>query len=291
MKNRQIRLIMGILVGLVLFSSSLAFLFYSKQDSKIHSNEKNVEMYIASRHLNRGDMIHASDVEKVYLPKSYLSVPPLTQSELMGRYAAVEIFAKEPLRKEKLSLVKPQEKQVKKSIKKAEIVPEHKATQVNDTVTLSLNLFQNIDTSLKAGDYIDIVSVLPKSRKSKNMELETKYIALHVLINSFVSNTNKIETAIKKEGKNIARADSVVFEMSPKEIKNFFSTYYKTQELNANRVFNTARTNKGHLWMVKCSDEDNQKVQKLKDRLMVDYVAVQHKRAKRVERVSISYEK
>jgi hypothetical protein len=294
MKNRQTRIIIGILVGLVLFASSIALLMYTKQSGQAVESSNNIEVYVANQHLTQGHKITASDIVKAYLPSSYIPSAPLTPDEIIGRYTQVEIFAKEPLRKEKISLLQPTEEQPKtleSSAVKIQEMPAQKGLQMSDTVTVPLTLFQNIDTTLKTGDYIDIVSIIPSASRGKDMEFNTKYIALHVLINSFVSNAAKIDNVTLTQEKKILRADSVVFEMSPSDIKNFLSTYYKTQELNANRVFNTSKTNNGHLWMVKCSDEVDEKSQKAKDRLMVDYVSTYKKvRAKAVEQVSISYE-
>lgn len=294
MKNRQTRIIIGILVGLVLFASSIALLMYTKQSKQVVENPNNIEVYVANKHLSKGVKIGASDIEKAYLPSSYMPSSPLTPDEIIGRYTQVEIFVKEPLRKEKISLLQPTQEQSNvqaSSAVKIQEMPVQKELQISDTVTVPLTLFQNIDTTLKAGDYIDIVSIIPTTSQGKEMEFNTKYIALHVLINSFVSNTVKIENVTLTQDNKLLRADGVVFEMSPSDIKNFLSTYYKAQELNANRVFNTSKTNSGHLWMVKCSDEIDEKTQKTKDRLMVDYVSSYKKaRAKTVEQVSISYE-
>lgn len=288
MKNRQIRLIIGILVGLVLFSSSLAFLFYTKQgDVKAH-DENSIEVFIATKHLAKGNMITHSDLGKSYLPQSYIAGVPLTEAEIIGRYASVDIFEKELFRKEKLSMLAPQKNEILPKVEEV-AVEESKESQKSDTVALPLSLFQNIDTTLKSGDFIDIVSVIPKEIKTKNTKFETKYIALHVLIDSFISGSTKTQEVVSKDDKKLIYADSVVFEMKPNDIKNFFSTYYKTQELNANRVFNTSKNSRGHLWMVKCSASENEALKKTKDKLMVDHVT-QRKRIVAKESVSISYE-
>jgi len=289
MKNRQIRLTIGVLVGLVLFSSSLAFLFYAKQTDKSLQDDNTIEVFLAKQHIAKGEMIGLDDLEKSYLPKSYLSAAPLTEAEIIGRYAVVEMFDKELFRKEKISVLQPEQVQTPVKIEEVALEEETQAAQINDTLTLPLSLFQNIDTSLKVGDYIDIVSAIPKGAGAKNTEFDTKYIALHILISSFVSNSIQMQELVKQTDNKFVYADSVVVEMSPNEIRNFFATYYKTQELNTNRVFNTSKESKGHLWMIKCSSSEDERLQQTKDRLMVDHIA-QKKRAKAVESVSISYE-
>ncbi len=289
MRNRKTRIIIGILVGLIFFSSSIALLMYTKQNDLRQYVEDHVEVYVSAKHFNRGDIITAGDIEKAYLPKSYLSFRPLTKSEIIGRYAVVSIFPKEPLRSEKISMTQPSMEKVaikKVAIKKVEKKKEK--TVKKDTITVSLSVFNNIDPTLKRGDHIDILSVVPK-RVSKSNNYNTKYLALRVRINTFISNTKQVKKYISsnQNGKSIA-ADSIVLEMEPKEIKNFLSIYYRTLELNENRVFNGQK--KGHLWMVKCSNVQNSLDIKSKEKMLVDRKRAVVKRRKSQRKVSISYE-
>jgi len=289
MKNRQTRIIIGILVGLILFSSSIALLMYSKQSSLSEYVEGHVEVYVSARDLNKGDLINADDIEKAFLPKSYLAFTPLTKSEIIGRYANVEIFSKEPLRKEKLSSSKPVVQKTKaiKSIKKAPEVEKIDYVK-RDTITVPLSIFKNIDSSLKKGDYIDIVSVKARNKKGVH-KYDTKYVALKVKIHSFVSNLKKVKKYAFSTKNGMSVADAVVFEMNPDEIKNFLSVYYTTQELNSQRVF-SSKTNSGHLWIVKRSSVKDDKDDKIKKRMLVDHIQTVYKRRKAPARVSISYE-
>jgi len=289
MKNRQTRIIIGILVGLILFSSSIALLMYSKQSSLSEYVEGHIEVYVSSKHFNKGELINSQDIEKAFLPKSYLAFTPLTQSEIIGRYAKVEIFPKEPLRREKLSLSKPKlEKNIlAKSYKKAPEVEKIDYVK-RDTITVPLSIFKNIDSSLKKGDYIDIVSVKFKNKNGTHKYV-TKYVALKVKIHSFVSDLKKIKKYVFNTKNGVSVADSVVLEMNPDEIKNFLSVYYTTQELNAKRVF-SSKTNAGHLWMVKRSSLKDDKDDKIKKRMLIDHIQTVYKRRKAPARVSISYE-
>ena len=290
MKNRQTRIIIGILVGLILFSSSVALLMYSKQSSLSEYVEGHVEVYVTAKHFNKGDLINSQDIEKAFLPKSYLAFTPLTKSEIIGRYAKVEMFKKEPLRKEKISLSKPvvQKTIFTKSTRKAPEVEKIDYVK-RDTITVPLSIFKNIDSSLKKGDYIDIVSVKVKNREGTTSKYSTKYVALKVKIHSFVSNLKNIKKYVFNSKDGVGVADSVVFEMNPDEIKNFLSVYYTTQELNAKRVF-SSKTNGGHLWMVKRSSVKDDKDDKIKKRMLVDHIQTVYKRRKTPARVSISYE-
>jgi len=288
MKNRQIRLIIGVLTGLVLFSSSLAFLFYTKQEKALSSVDEVLSVYVAKNNIVRGKMITAEDLELSKLPKSHLLTTPLSDVEIIGRYANVDIYAKELIRAEKLALLEPKEQEAvkNKELKTSQESSEEEIVK-SDTLTLPLSLFQNLDTTLKAGESIDIVSILPTKLKSRDEDFDTKYIATDVSIDSFVSGSKTLQSAVVETEKSLVYADSVVFVMSPTEIKNFFELYYKSQGINANRVYN--KENKGHLWMVKCSRSNDANEQRAKERLMLDYVRP-YVREKAVERVSISYE-
>lgn len=294
MKQKKMKIVTGVMLAVVLFTSSLALLMYSKQSQLREFIEKQVEVYVATKSLSIGDKITAKDITISSLPQSYLSFTPLTQAEIVGRYASVEIFINEPFRPEKLSLKKPDEKAMQ-----AVIVPELKEDvelkQLStDSISIPMSVFKNLDHSLKSGEFIDIVAVLPKKNKKNDYQFTTKYIALHVPIRSFVSNTRLIDKMMtkvydnKSKEVNILLADTVVLEMTPKDIKNFFPMYYKTQELNAQRV-HTTKENRGHLWMVRCSSKIDEKLEKQKRRMLVDArVTARKKRA--VQKVSISYE-
>ncbi len=291
MKNRKMRLIIGMLIGLVIFSSSVALLMYTKIGKEEKKNVSSVEVYVASKYISRGDMIKADDLVKASLPKSYLTFTPLTASEIIGRYATVGIFAKEPMRKEKLSLTKPVDETIVMSKVKKVIKSEKKQLKdksfVPDTLTVSLSLFSNMDSSLKHGDFIDIVSVL----SANGTKFKTKYVVLHVPIYTFISNNTKVNTYSFKSGEAMAFADSIVLELKPNEIKNFLNMHYITQRLNARRVLANPG-NRGQLWMVKCSNDTNASLSKIKEHMMVDYKqkVIKRKRKQNKNPVSISYE-
>lgn len=298
MRNRQTRIIIGILVGLVLFSSSVALLMYSKQNDLGKYVENHIDVYVASRAIHKGEQIGKNDLTKASLPKSYLAFAPLMSSEIIGKYAQVEIFTKEPFRREKIGASKPVMEEnavprVMKSVVKKEITPDKTAKALKkDTITVSLTAFKNIDSSLKSGDKIDILSVVPKVSKNNGHEFTAKYIALRVTIASFVTNSKNVRKYIVKNSENgVVKADSVVFEMTPREIKNFLSLYYKTLELNGNRVFVNKNMNNGQLWMVKCSNTEDEKDSKMKEKMLLDHKSVYKARKRKSKpKVSISYE-
>jgi len=303
MKNRNTRIIMGILIGLVLFTSSVALLFYLKQSRANENITHKVEVYIASKNLKKGDYIDANAIVKAKLPQNYVSFKPLTAEEIIGRYAKVDIFAKEPIRKEKLSTINPLNKRVKKTketdTKKAPA--EQTIVTTSDSISLPLSLFKNKDTSLRAGNFVDIVSVMPKKLKNREYSFKTKYIALHVPVHSFISRNVTIpaftrtvtQTKDKVTTSKIIEADTIVLDMSPKDIKNFLALYYETQALNDDRAYNTNNYG-GHLWLVNAATDTDKAIQKEKQKLLLDYKKahiVKKRRKRPTQKVSIAYEK
>jgi len=282
------------MVGLVLFSSSVALLLYLRQTTAKTSTQRLVEVYVAAKDLKKGDLFDAASITKAKLPQSYINFTPLTDTEIISRYATVPIYKGEPIRSQKISLTKPLEKTAAvkpvKSVKKQEPASQAKVQQINtDTLNISLSVFKNNNTLLKSGDYVDIVSAVPTTNKSG---FDTKYVALHVKINSFVSNgqMTKLQNSYNADTKQLVRAESVVLLMSPREIKNFLAIYYKTQVLNANRVYNTNNYG-GQLWMVKTPKTIDPKLQEEKKRLMIDRKKIVKKYKAHTQRVKISYEK
>jgi len=281
------------MLALVLFSSSVALLMYSKQNDVNSYLNESIEVIITNKHLHKGDMITGSDVTTTRLPKTYISYTPLTKAEIVGRYTKFEIFKNEPLNPAKLSLVKPEEKAKVPQAQKPVVKNVIKKID-SDTISMSLNLFQNMDSSLKQGDFIDIVSVLPKKLKNKDYSFKTKYIALHIPIHNFMSKGKSVKTLVSQkydenEKLMVVTADTVVLEMKPSEIKNFLASYYLTQELNSNRVY-TTKEKTGHLWIVKCSPTEDKKLNKQKEKLMINAKAKKRKRAAKKVKVDIAYE-
>ena len=291
MKQKKTKIIIGVLLALVLFASSVALLMYSKQNELNKYVETHIEVYIAATSLSKGDIIEVNDIKLSSLPKSYIGFTPLTKAEIVGRYANVDILETEPIRSEKISDEKPVSKIIDSKFT-AKTIKKPIQHLNSDTIAVSLKVFRNIDNSLRKGDFIDIVSVKPKSAKRDNNSFETKYIALHVAIDSFISNSKTMSSILvkhydkKNKVSSLGMADSIVLEMTPKEIKNFLPMYYTTLTLNSNRV-NVTKSNTGHLWMIKCSSDINEKAENEKNRLMVD---AKRKRVHKDNGVVISYE-
>jgi len=298
MKSRKTRIIMGILVGLVLFSSSTALLLYLKQNNKKKSSQESIEVFVAAKNLKIGDLLDAHAITKAKFPKSHVSFIPLRDSEIMHRYARVDIYKDEPIRTEKISATKPvEQKYERQHIRKnipllTALNSSSKINQITqDTISVSLSLFKNNYTLLSTDDYVDIVTAIPSDTKKSNESFHTKFIALHVKIVGFLSHTKAVKTMIiYNEKQQPVKADTIVLVMSPKEIKNFLAVYYKTQQLNNNRVYNTNNYG-GQLWLIKTPKVIDEKIYAQKKHFMVDQKKYKKSSFKRKEKVDISYEK
>ena len=290
MREKKTKLLVGILLSLVLFTSSAALLMYSKQSRIDQEKTGSIELFVSTKSIKAGEMIGAEEIKKTSLSKEYGVLKPLAKEDIIGKYATSDILYMEPIRSEKLSLTKPKEEKAAEASDTQKSDTASSVTQIDsDTVSISLNVFKNIDYSLKAGDYIDIVSIFPKKDKNKEYEFETKYIALHVKINALT-----FASVPQPEDKNkkapVASSNTVVLSMKPKEIKNLLDLYYAAQYINSQRVYN--ENNKGHLWMVKCSQTVDAKAEVQKKAMLVDakkYGAPSTSRSS--NSVSISYEK
>ncbi|MBA3026448.1 MAG: hypothetical protein FP820_08565 [Sulfurimonas sp.] len=294
MRDKKIKILVGILLSLIVFTSSVAFLMYTKQSAIRKNLEENVDVYVSAKDIKKGDMIGAKEMQLAHLPKSYVGTQALTQEEIMGHYATVDMLKNEPLRAEKLSLQKPQEEAESVVITASDIntsAGEKKELQVidSDTLPIPLDLFRNIDTSLTKGDYIDIVSVMPKRGEGNEIEFTTRYIALHVQIASIVFPYTPPQDE-KSKVKPVSIPGGIVLRMEPKDIKNFLKLYYTVQNINNNRVYN--EQNKGHLWMIKCSQTSDTDIENYKQVLVLDsQKKIQKAKAAANYSVSIIYEK
>jgi Flp pilus assembly protein CpaB len=294
MKNRQTKLIIGVLAGLVLFASSLALLMYSKQSELASKVSQNVKVYVAKQSLERGHYITADDITLASLPKEFLDFSPPKPTEIVGKYVQEKLYKKEPIRLNKIASRKPKEEKI------AVVVPHSKAAPLQDKENVSKSdklsvpttLFRNLDETIVAGNYIDIVSVVPKKDKNgKVTNFSTKYIAIHIKVLYYLSDGIQTKSLLQKSTDadtqtSVRKAQSVVLDMQPQNIKNLLKMYYTTQELNNNRVYNT-NNYQGQLWMVHASKTPDKKIQKIKEQMLVDKKRHSYKKT---QSVKISYE-
>jgi hypothetical protein len=298
MKQKKNMLIMIGLAAIMVLASLFGLKMYMKNSELTEHIEKQVPIFVAKTSIFKGDIVRSSDYKQTLLPKSYVGFTPLTPAEIVGKYAAVDILVGEPFRLEKLSYeaIKEEARTLVQEERLAEVecIIEDKLAENNDTITISLSMFRNIDLSLREGDYIDIMGI---KEGIKNSTMSPKYSAIHVKIASFVKEGAMLQSA-RVQAKNsddlvtTAIADSIVLEMKPNEVKNFLTLYYKSQKLNVNRYFNRKNENIGHLWMIRSTKVMSDSILKEKSKMLLDYKrVVQRKRArKRAPQIEISYE-
>jgi len=297
MRQKKDKILIVALTSLVLFSSSLALMMYLKQGQNNNRvvREKKVVVYVSANDIKKGALIKSSDIEKKELPKSYVSFSLPVKEEIVGKFAKVDMLKGEPYRMEKLTTKKQPSTKADISLKENK---QNKMKVTNDSVSLSLQLFRNIDYSLKKDDYIDIVSIKEyKTSKQQKSNFRTKYVALHIKVLSFSKNgeiqNSYIKHTTEDDKKVKTTADTISLDMSPKDIKNLLIAYYNAQEINKDRVYSD-KFNTGHLWIIKTKKIVDENAQKMKNNLMIDKVAPKRKASKRkrtIKRAVISYEK
>jgi Flp pilus assembly protein CpaB len=298
MKNRQSKLIIGILSGLVLFASSVALLMYSKQNTLASQIAKNTEVYVARRDLQTGEYITANDIVKSSLPEELINFAPPKATQIVGKYVKEKLYKNEPIRPEKISSrkvsIKQQSQQTKVLKRQHSESNKHKSIQQTDTLSFPVESFRNLDNSIEAGDYIDIVSALPKYNKKGEIEdFVTKYIALHIEVLYYLRDKQKQKTLLtlsqtaQKEQTQGLKAKTLVLNMTPKNVTQLLRVYYKTQKLNEKRVYNTQNYG-GQLWVIKTTKDKNATLQKMKERMLLG--KKRYHRKQKQQKVSISYE-
>ncbi len=298
MRDRKMRIVMAILLSLVLFTSSAAFLMYVKQDNLEQQRLQNVEVFVANKAMKSGEMVGANDLKLASLPKSSLAFEPLAKEEIIGKFVTLDMMAGDPFRAEKISLSKqPKSENINQG--SGDINSTSTPQVSSDSVAVSLDLFKNSDSTLKNGDFIDIVSVVAKRGLQQEVTFQTRYIALHVEIKSIATAPlTKIDEQSKKTV--VVAPAGIVLKMQPKEIKNFLAAYYTIQTINSDRVYNNE--NKGHLWMVKCGTKLDEGEQNMKKQLLFNEkkvtpnvskpeIFIPHVKKTVTKSVSITYEK
>ncbi len=299
MKKDRTRLIIGILLSLVLFSSSVGLWLYSKEKNMDKEMQKMRYVYVMAKNVKKGTKISDEDIKLEKYPQQIITWNVPKKGNILHRYAKTDLYKGEPLMSSKLSIKPIVEKKIVAN-KPVIDQEEQNLTVLNsfkgDSITLPLKSFHNIDPTLRKGDKIDIVSIdasLNALRKGEN--IKTKYAALGVTVLSFGYGTSLYKKIVKKvlnKNRQVAKtlfADTITLAVTPENVKNLLALYYKTKALNAQRPYND--NNKGHLWLVK-SKIDDENILKEKEKLLLDYKKAQKKRSyKKPQSVRIEYEK
>ena len=294
MKNKNNKIVIGTLSGLLLFVSSLALMFYTDKDTLTHETTPTLEVFVAAKKIEKGSYIDADSLKRARIAKQFLPQKPLLDTEIVGRYANVDIYKDEPFRIEKLSDEKPREKKAAPQQPKQltylqeDIQDDNKTT--SDTLTLPLSLFKNIDPTLRKGDVVDIVSVTYTQNKERQKSFATKYVAIQIPIHAFIMDNQQTTDYLQKDAEGVAHtAQNITLKLTPKEIKNLLALYYKTQALNQNRVYNTNNYG-GQLWLVKSSKTLDTAILKMKENMLFDRKTYVKPKKHSKPKVSISYE-
>ncbi len=282
MKKDRTRLLIGILMTLVLFSSFTGIWLYVKEKNLQANQKRFVHLFVLTKDIPQNHRITDEDIELKEYPADVVSWERLPKDKILHRYAKIPLYKGEPLLAKKLSLKpiaqKPlvAKKEVKKERKKP-LVNDQNLSSRADTIALPLQLFRNIDPTLKQGDLIDIVTIDPKKSPRSSEKFITKYVAIRVRVASFYFGTQRHDTVVlqRKEQPNVI-ADTINLEVTPKNVKNLLALYYTTAALNGRRAYNDK--NKGHLWLIKCAKNEDPKQIKEKERLLVDYKRAPTKR-------------
>ena len=300
MKKDRTRLIIGILLSLVLFSSSIGLWLYTKEKNLSKEMQQMRYVYVMAKDVKKGTRISDADIRLERYPKEVISWKTPKKGEILHRYAKTDLYKGEPLMASKLSTQPIVEKKEitkqKAKVEKPKIQKKNPFAKFKgDTITLSLASFHNIDPTLKSGDKVDIASIDASVNELKNdNKLKIRYAAIGVSIISFGYGTSQHKSATRKintkNGIKTLTADNVTLAVTPKNVQNLLALYYKTKSFNSQRAYN--ENNKGHLWLIKSKVEDKKLLQE-KKKLLLDYKAPAKQRAYRKKRdsIRIEYEK
>ena len=230
--NKQIVVILILASLLVSAVGVSVFLFFENEKSKNISNEI-VTIYVAKNDIKKNFLIKSSDIKKVTIAKKYLLNKALLHREIINKYAKINIYKNETFIKEKLQINKFQEK-VR--------ILEFKDTSYN----ISFSLFSNANLSLNVGEYINIISVYPKSLKRDNLKYKVQYVASEIKILGFlekgktvpktfrvVKEKIKVKKAEKKEQYKLVTkyADELVLDVKKQVLLNLIKDYNKGKQL------------------------------------------------------------
>lgn len=256
--NKKRNTILGIgFVSLVIFSIIIMVIVQIKNDNHGSKADNRTRAYVAVKHIALGQKITLDDIELRSLPQDYVGSQPLDMTDIVDHYASVEIMKSDLIRSEKLSFVSVHPQAEVENTNGASDENATKVYTAHDVISMPLSVFKNPDTTLKNGEYIDILGMSVFG--DEKPQFSTRYIALHVAVKGFLKegkNVNEIVSVTvdeKTQAVSKVYADEILLDMPPRDIASFLSTYYRTQSLNNDRAHNVDSLYKGHMWMVKCN--------------------------------------
>jgi len=157
----------------------------------------------------------------------------MLKKEILNNFTKINMYKNEMYRKEKISNLK-----TKEEIKN---IP-FKYSSYN----IGFSLFKNPNFSLNKGDFIDLITVYPKSKDKKNMDYKLRYVAKNIKVIGFmekgklVENTfRKIKQKVKKKNKKekptyelvVKYSDELVLDIKPYLILSLLDDYNKGKQV------------------------------------------------------------
>jgi hypothetical protein len=255
-KKRTIVLIIGF-ISLVIFAIIVMAMAYLKNNETIAPQDKKVATYVAIKNIAAGQKITLNDIELRPISEEYAGRQPLAIADIVEHYASVDITANDIVRAEKVSLQSVSPHTVVVDNNQAFDTNMTNKNLVHDRISLPLSVFKNPDSTLHAGERLDIIGMAEYG--DVKQQFATRYIALHVTVGGFMKDgqsVNQIASVIVDEKtKAVTKvfADEILLDMAPQEIGRFLSLYYRSQTLNNDRAQNPNNLYQGHIWMVKCN--------------------------------------
>lgn len=247
--SKQIVLIL-ILASLLLSAIGVSiFLYLENENSKNISNEL-VTIYVSKEDIKKNTLIKEKHIVKTIIAKKYLLNKPLLKRDIINKFAKINIYKNETFIKEKI--------QKEKIIDKAALI-DYK----NSSYNISFDLFSNGNLSLKKGDFINIVSVAPKSLKKENLKYNVQYIARAVKVLGFLDEGEIVEFTyrqVKQKVKTKNKKDKVTYEMIRQYADELVIDIKEETILSLLTEYNKGK----QLWMVKVKEPIINKVKKKK---------------------------
>ncbi|UTJ06233.1 hypothetical protein [Arcobacter roscoffensis] len=230
--NKQIIIIL-ILASLLFSALGAAFYFFKKNKQAQKSKNELVTIYIAKADIPKGTLITVKQMAQTKIAKQFLLNKPLMKKEIIGKYTSEKIFKNEMFLKQKLST------QI-----------ERERAKVLDFTSSSYNMkfdmFDNPNYTLVQGDFINIISVLPKGQpnsKGKYLDFDVQYVAKNIKVLGFIKDglnesssitKEKIKKVIKKkvveELVNV-KANELILDINPNVLISLIKDYNKGNQL------------------------------------------------------------
>lgn len=223
--NKQTAIIL-VLASLLLSTIGAAFYFYNMHQTTLQNNNKKVKVYVAKDAIKKNKEITINDIKEHLITKQELLSIPLTQQEIIGKFAKVDIFRNELFMKEKISDV-PIETEEKELL-----------THKNNSYNIAYKFFRNPNYTLIKGDYIDIVTSYQKT-VAELPEYSTQYIGrnIKVLGFSYAGQSvpkgvypQKIKKVINKKTTEVieqAKADEIILDIESKPLLALIDDFQK----------------------------------------------------------------